>query len=37
VLPDGRVQTIEGNSSNMVTRRVHSANGDGATGFVRMS
>jgi hypothetical protein len=37
VLPDGRIQTIEGNSSNMVTRRVHSANGDGATGFVRMS
>jgi len=36
VLPDGRIQTIEGNSSNMVTRRVHSANGDGATGFVRM-
>ncbi len=37
VLPDGRIQTIEGNSSNMVTRRVHSANGDGATGYVRMS
>ncbi len=37
VLPDGRIQTIEGNSSNMVTRRVHSADGDGATGFVRMS
>jgi len=36
VLPDGRVQTIEGNSSNMVTRRVHSANGDGATGYVRL-
>jgi hypothetical protein len=36
VLPDGRIQTIEGNSSNMVTRRVHSANGDGATGYVRM-
>jgi cell wall-associated NlpC family hydrolase len=36
VLPDGRIQTIEGNSSNMVTRRVHSSNGDGATGFVRM-
>src|SRR6476659_267808 len=34
VLPDGRIQTIEGNSSNMVTRRVHSADGDGATGFV---
>ena len=37
VLPDGRIQTIEGNSSNMVTRRVHSAGGDGATGFVRLS
>ena len=37
VLPDGRIQTIEGNSSNAVTRRVHSANGDGATGYVRMS
>jgi hypothetical protein len=36
VLPDGRVQTIEGNSSNMVTRRVHSADGDGATGYVRL-
>ena len=36
VLPDGRIQTIEGNSSNMVTRRVHSANGDGATGYVRV-
>jgi hypothetical protein len=37
VLPDGRIQTIEGNSSNMVTRRVHGADGDGATGYVRMS
>jgi CHAP domain len=36
VLPDGRVQTIEGNSSNMVTRRVHGADGDGATGYVRL-
>jgi hypothetical protein len=36
VLPDGRVQTIEGNSSNMVTRRTHSADGDGATGYVRL-
>jgi hypothetical protein len=34
VLPDGRVQTIEGNSSNAVTRRVH-ARGD-ALGYVRM-
>jgi len=37
VLPDGRIQTIEGNSSDMVTRRVHAADGDGATGYVRMS
>jgi hypothetical protein len=36
VLPDGRIQTIEGNSSNMVTRRTHSADGDGATGYVRV-
>jgi hypothetical protein len=36
VLPDGRIQTIEGNSSNAVTRRVHSADGDGATGYVRV-
>jgi hypothetical protein len=33
VLPDGRIQTIEGNSSNAVTRRVHAA-GD-AIGYVR--
>jgi hypothetical protein len=37
VLPDGRIQTIEGNSSNAVTRRVHDARGDGALGFVTMS
>ena len=36
VLPDGRIQTIEGNSSDMVTRRVHGADGDGATGYVRL-
>ena len=35
VLPDGRIQTIEGNSSNQVARRVHPA-GD-AIGYVRMS
>jgi hypothetical protein len=34
VLPDGRIQTIEGNSSNAVTRRVHAR--DGALGYVRM-
>jgi hypothetical protein len=35
--PDGKIHTIEGNSSNMVTRRTHGADGDGATGFVKMS
>jgi hypothetical protein len=34
--PDGTLHTIEGNSSNMVTRRTHDATGDGATGFVRI-
>ena len=34
VLPDGRVQTIEGNSSDKVSRRVH-ARGD-AIGYVRL-
>jgi hypothetical protein len=33
---DGKVHTIEGNSSNMVTRRTHDASGDGATGYVRL-
>jgi hypothetical protein len=36
VLPDGRIQTIEGNSSDRVARRVHGPDGDGATGYVRM-
>ncbi len=36
VLPDGRIQTIEGNSSNMVARRIHDPGGDGALGYVRM-
>jgi CHAP domain len=35
VLPDGRIQTIEGNTSNMVARRTHSP--DGVVGYVRMS
>jgi hypothetical protein len=34
--PDGKIHTIEGNSSNMVTRRTHDATGDGATGYVRL-
>lgn len=33
---EGKIHTIEGNSSNMVTRRTHDANGDGATGYVRL-
>jgi CHAP domain len=36
VLPDGRIQTIEGNSSDAVTRRVHDATGGGAIGYVRL-
>ena len=34
VLPDGRVQTIEGNSSDQVSRRTHEASS--ALGYVRM-
>jgi hypothetical protein len=34
--PDGKIHTIEGNSSNAVTRRTHDARGDGATGYVRL-
>jgi hypothetical protein len=36
VLPDGRIQTIEGNSSDQVSRRVHDASGGGAIGYVRL-
>jgi hypothetical protein len=36
VLPDGRIQTIEGNSSDQVSRRTHDASGDGAIGYVRL-
>jgi len=36
VLPDGQIQTIEGNSSDAVTRRVHDATGGGAIGYVRL-
>jgi hypothetical protein len=36
VLPDGRVQTVEGNSSDQVSRRVHDQGGDGAVGYVRL-
>ncbi|MEI2702422.1 MAG: CHAP domain-containing protein [Baekduia sp.] len=33
---DGSVHTIEGNSSNAVTRRVHDRTGDGASGYIRL-
>jgi hypothetical protein len=33
---DGKIHTVEGNSSNMVTRRVHDSTGDGATGYVHI-
>ena len=36
VLPDGSVQTIEGNSSDQVSRRTHGAGADGALGYVRL-
>jgi hypothetical protein len=36
VLPDGRIQTIEGNSSDQVSRRVHDTSGNGAIGYVRL-
>jgi soluble lytic murein transglycosylase-like protein len=36
VLPDGRIQTIEGNYSDEVARVVRSPQADGITGFVRM-
>jgi hypothetical protein len=36
VLPDGRVQTVEGNSSDQVARRTYGPDGGGAIGFVRL-
>jgi hypothetical protein len=36
VLPDGRIQTIEGNSSDQVARRTYGADGGGATSYVRL-
>jgi hypothetical protein len=33
---EGKIHTIEGNSSNAVTRRTHDASGDGATGYVHI-
>ena len=35
VLPDGRIQTIEGNSSDKVSRRTYGPDGGGATSYVR--
>ncbi len=35
--PDGSVQTIEGNSSDQVSRRTYGRDGGGAIGFVSMS
>ena len=37
VLPDGRIQTIEGNSSDQVSRRTYGPDGGGATSYVRPS
>jgi hypothetical protein len=37
VLPDGRVQTIEGNSSDQVARRIHDPKASGVLGYVTMS
>jgi len=34
--PDGSVQTIEGNSSDQVSRRSHGPGADGAVGYVRL-
>jgi hypothetical protein len=36
VTPDGRIQTIEGNSSDQVARRTYGADGGGAIGYVRL-
>jgi hypothetical protein len=37
VRPDGSIQTIEGNSSDKVTRRVYAPGSRPAIGYVRMS
>jgi hypothetical protein len=36
VTPDGKIQTIEGNSSDQVARRTYGADGGGAVGYVRL-
>ena len=35
--PDGSIHTIEGNSSNAVSRRTYGPDGGGATGYVRLA
>jgi hypothetical protein len=37
VAPDGRITTIEGNSSDSVAQRTYGPDGGGAIGYVRMS
>jgi hypothetical protein len=37
VTPDGKIQTIEGNSSDSVAQRTYGPDGGGAVGYVRMS
>src|SRR3954470_21118420 len=34
--PDGKIHTIEGNSSDQVSRRTYGPDGGGATGYVRL-
>jgi hypothetical protein len=36
VTPDGKIQTIEGNSSDQVARRTYGPDGGGAIGYVRV-
>lgn len=36
VTPDGKIHTIEGNSSNSVARREYGSDGGGAVGYVRL-
>jgi hypothetical protein len=36
VSPDGRISTIEGNSSDQVSRRTYGPDGGGAVGYVRL-
>jgi len=36
VAPDGRISTVEGNSSDQVSRRTYGPDGGGAVGYVRL-